>query len=1164
MNFTGERFIPTTEDDTEITIEHFQRYNAIKKLVKGKTVLDAACGEGYGTYLLSEYTAQIYGVDIDEETVKEARKKYIGSNIEYLNASIEKLPFEDHSFDIVVSFETIEHVDEDIQKRFLSEIKRILKNDGLLIMSTPNKAIYSDEFNFNNEFHIKEFYYDEFVDFIQKKFKNIEVYKQYKEIGYFLTSNKEESIYKLGGYSPQYAKYYLCVASDMEIKNLGISQVDIVNEKKYIYTMHRLLETQEEIEDRNKHLKNLDLENETKNEHIRKLQIEVENRNKHINKLDLEINTKNKRIVELQNEVEDRNEHIKFLDKNIEQQQDELQLLQDKNKERDNIMEDVWDALKQDSIIKDKYIITLEEHKTNLQNEVEKLKIIQIEKEELINELKEEVHILQVQLLQEREQHINEIALKNRINELETNLNNIYSSTGWKLLLKLYKIRDSILPRNSKRRLLAQILKKSFNNPKLYLKALTVSNMKKLKYYLKNEDTDKILDRAERFEEKKRIFELQPINEIEIFNFKEDYEKIEFNKEQNPLVSIIIPVYNQWEYTYNCLLSIKKNTTNVSYEIIIADDVSQDDTKRISEYVKNIKVLRNEKNLGFLLNCKNAAQYAKGKYIHFLNNDTNVQENWLSSLIELIESDEAIGMVGSKLVYANGKLQEAGGIIWGDASGWNFGNLDDPEKPEYNYVKDVDYISGASILIRTSLWKEIGGFDERYVPAYFEDSDLAFEVRKHGYRVVYQPRSVVVHFEGISHGTDVNSGIKSYQVKNKEKFIKKWSKQLEEHFQNGENVFIARDRSSNKKTLLMIDHYVPHFDKDAGSRTVFQYLNLFVEQGYNVKFIGDNFFKHEPYTEVLQQKGIEVLYGPYYADNWKKWIKDNSKYIDYIFLNRPHISEKYMDYIKNNTRSKIIYYGHDLHFLRERREYELTHNEEAYRNSKYWKTIELQLMRKADVVYYPSQVEVDEIIKIDEELHVKSIPAYIFDDSKPTIDYNFSERRDLMFIGGFGHRPNVDAVLWLNNEILPKLVAEEPNIKIYILGSNPPKEIKALENENLLIKGFVTDEELIEFYTQCRISIVPLRYGAGIKGKVVEAMYNQIPVMTTSVGAEGIIESEKVLTVADEIDEFVDKLIALYRDEKELTRISKQSREYISTHFTKEAVVQIIQEDFNI
>ena len=249
-----------------------------------------------------------------------------------------------------------------------------------------------------------------------------------------------------------------------------------------------------------------------------------------------------------------------------------------------------------------------------------------------------------------------------------------------------------------------------------------------------------------------------------------DFKKLVFNKMVDPQVSIIVPVYNQIHYTYACLKSILENTRDVTYEIIIANDCSTDITSKIDKFVENINVITTEKNLRFLLNCNNAAKYAKGKYILFLNNDTQVQENWLEPLVSLIEKDDSIGMVGSKLVYPDGRLQEAGGIIWSDASGWNYGRLSNPQDSEYSYVKECDYISGAAMMIKHSLWKEIGGFDERFAPAYYEDTDLAFEVRKHGYKVMLQPASIVVHFEGISNGTDITSGQKLYQVKNSEKF----------------------------------------------------------------------------------------------------------------------------------------------------------------------------------------------------------------------------------------------------------------------------------------------------------------------------------------------------------------------------------------------------------
>ncbi|MEG7531164.1 MAG: glycosyltransferase, partial [Hungatella sp.] len=148
--------------------------------------------------------------------------------------------------------------------------------------------------------------------------------------------------------------------------------------------------------------------------------------------------------------------------------------------------------------------------------------------------------------------------------------------------------------------------------------------------------------------------------------------------------------------------------------MIIADDVSTDATEHLSHYAEGLVICRNTTNQGFLRNCNHAARAARGTYMMFLNNDTQVTEHWLSSLVKLIRSDSSIGMVGSKLVYPDGRLQEAGGIIWSDGSGWNYGRLDDPEKPEYNYVKEVDYISGAAILLPVELWKQIGGFDTRF------------------------------------------------------------------------------------------------------------------------------------------------------------------------------------------------------------------------------------------------------------------------------------------------------------------------------------------------------------------------------------------------------------------------------------------------------------------
>lgn len=749
--------------------------------------------------------------------------------------------------------------------------------------------------------------------------------------------------------------------------------------------------------------------------------------------------------------------------------------------------------------------------------------------------------------------------------DLQNELEAVRNSRTWRLACVFQKTVSAIVPPGSKRRLLIKVFARLARHPVRSVSLLTPSRIRNFFYFLKEEGADFV---SSRMDESLQGIAIQG-KELDISRLLpdrpfEEYETLCFKQEDQPEVSIIIPVYNQFVYTYHCLESILKNTgDSVRYEVMIANDCSTDDTVRLHEIAKNVRIITNEENLRFLRNCNHAAEYAKGKYILFLNNDTQVQKDWLQPLVQLMERDSGIGLTGSKLIYANGKLQEAGGIIWKDGTAWNYGNGANPANPEFNYVKDVDYISGAAILIRTSLWKEIGGFDERFAPAYCEDSDLAFEVRKHGYRVVYQPKSEVAHFEGISNGTDLTSGVKQYQVENSRKLKKKWMKELVCQYANARGIFRARERGRDKKIILFIDHYVPHFDEDAGSKTIYQYLKMFIQKGYAVKFIGDNFYQHEPYTSALQQLGIEVLYGPHYARHALDWIRKNKDQIDYVFLNRPHISIKYIDMLRDDTDIKIIYYGHDLHFLRNRREYELTGDEKKKKESEEWLKKELYLMRKADISYYPSYVEEEEIHKIDPDIPVKAITAYVYDHFKTDIEYDFSKREGILFVGGFVHDPNVDGVLWFVREIWP-LIREKTGAVFYIVGSHATDEIKMLDGrEGVVVKGFVSDEELERLYAGCRLTVVPLRYGAGVKGKVVEALYNGMPLVTTSVGAEGISDIEEAAVIEDDPGRFAALTAELYQDDDRLRELANQTQKLVRERFCTDAVWDIIKEDFD-
>lgn len=420
----------------------------------------------------------------------------------------------------------------------------------------------------------------------------------------------------------------------------------------------------------------------------------------------------------------------------------------------------------------------------------------------------------------------------------------------------------------------------------------------------------------------------------------------------------------------------------------------------------------------------------------------------------------------------------------------------------------------------------------------------------------------------MSNGTDVNgTGLKRYQVENSRKLKEKWAEEFKSQSVNdgNPNPFLARERSQRKPVILVVDHYVPTFDKDAGSKTTYQYLKMFIKKGYAVKFLGDNFLHEEPYSTVLEQMGVEILYGDEYRTGIWDWLEKNGKYIDFAYLNRPHIATKYVDFIKEHTDIKIIYYGHDLHFLRLGREYELTGDLKIKREADYWRAIELSMMEKAAVSYYPSYVEINAIHKINPEIRAKAITAYVYDTFLDRIEEDFEKREGLVFVGGFAHPPNADAVLWFASEIFPAIRRQIPDIQFYVVGSKVTDEIKALEQpgNGIIIKGFVSDEELEAIYQQCRIVVVPLRYGAGVKGKVVEAIYNGAPIVTTSVGAEGIPEVEKTLAVADGTEEFADAVVNLYRDPERLKTLSGETQKYIRTHFSVDGAWEIIKEDFS-
>ncbi len=625
---------------------------------------------------------------------------------------------------------------------------------------------------------------------------------------------------------------------------------------------------------------------------------------------------------------------------------------------------------------------------------------------------------------------------------------------------------------------------------------------------------------------------------------------LEIASSDDPLVSIIIPAYNQFAYTFNCLESLSVNlSSDLAYEIIIVNDASTDDTlEQLATLVKGIKVLTNAENSGFIRSCNYGASQAKGQYLYFLNNDTRILENCLESLLKLIVNNPQVGAVGSKLIYANSKQQEAGGIIWNSADGWNYGRLDSPDEPEYNYVRPVDYCSGASLLVPTELFKQLGGFSQDFIPAYYEDTDLCFAIRELGYQVLYQPQSNVIHYEGITSGTDLSSGIKQYQVINQTKFREKWSKVLTKHLDNdANNVPKAARRLQGNPTILVIDSYVPLYDRESGCVRLLNILKLLLNLGYSVIFFPDNGYPEQPYTSVLQQLGIEVIYGTAQRYNLEEKLIKYLPLIDGVWLCRPELCDKYMDLIRLKTKAPIIYDTIDLHFLRLKRQKDYL--DPSYQNTSWsWETYQKLELN------YANQAEATVVVTEDEKqvlssLGVKNVWVIpnIHEEISLSEKVAFDQRSGLVFIGSYNHPPNIDAVKWLCLEIMPLVWASRPDITVNLLGSNLKDEVKELANDQVIVTGYVPEVE--PYFQKSRVFVAPLRFGAGMKGKIGQSLSLGLPTITTRIGAEGmgLIDHQDVL-IADTAEEFAQAVIELYDNRELWQKLADNSLETIKRY----------------
>lgn len=652
-------------------------------------------------------------------------------------------------------------------------------------------------------------------------------------------------------------------------------------------------------------------------------------------------------------------------------------------------------------------------------------------------------------------------------------------------------------------------------------------------------------------------------------------------------ISIIIPVFNKWNLTRACLTSVVQTSVGngVVYEILLADDGSTDETTGASEFFPGLRVVKTPKNMGFLRNCNNAAQHARGRYLLLLNNDTVVLPGWLDRLYRTIEEDSSIAIAGSKLLYPDEHIQEAGGGLLSDADGvsvgrWRWvGEQNFPVRrhdPLFNIRRETDYISGASILVRKSFWDSVGGFDERYKNAYCEDSDLAMMARSKGLRVVYEPGSEVIHFEHQTYSGQISADHARLQRENKARLIAKWRDVLEhDHLPagskwyqvaaHGERCVPVAAQTRRKRGNLNILYFSPfpsHPSNHGNQATIQQFAQQFQKMGHKVHFAllqsGMYSREHEkmmrdawdtfdilPNSHPLGSNGHPIPFDGWYEEGLGERIRLLcARYdIDMVFCSYIFQS-KMLEYVPNYIL-KVI----DTHDKMGDRYEMLRKNGQPLEFFSCTPEEEGAYLRRADVVVARRAEEARYFDSVTGRKTAIVIPHV---EAPQFLDRNFDNLKHVGVVAS-ANRINLAIVRELLEAIDRKLGDGACPFIVHVAGqvkdmvqTLPANERAVFARSWVRMHGFVPD--IAKFYGDVNLVISPVTMGTGINVKTVQAMAYGMPLLTTECGSKGI-ETPELLHHHESLDALVASLLSLKERPNEIARLAEVSRScYMEFH----------------
>ncbi len=640
--------------------------------------------------------------------------------------------------------------------------------------------------------------------------------------------------------------------------------------------------------------------------------------------------------------------------------------------------------------------------------------------------------------------------------------------------------------------------------------------LKNLKFYIKKS---------------KKIKKLQTKKVISTFNNQDSnlQRELVFNTSFTPTVSVIIPFYNKLNYIYNCLNYLHKNIgSQYKYEIILIDDNSIDNID--TSIYKGIRRIKNKEKLGFIKSINLGIQESLGEYIYILNNESEVQKGFLDELFFVFNNFTNVGAVVSKLINTNGSLQQAGTVFF---DGYNqIVTKKESFYPEVNYIRRVDGCSGFNLLFKKYQDNGIINlFDEQFAHNHFEEIDFCFQLKYfQNKNIYYTAFSEIVHLGRVTNSNQdyntISPDNENLFNTNLHKFKRKWQTQL--NAIQATSIETRIEELYDNKSIVFFVGIIPPYDKDSGSNRLKEIIQAFIELGYYVLLVKDKTYLGESdYIEFYQRLGVNVFYEHSKKVDLPKYLKQNITnktiawfYNPEVFFEYYAIAEKYL------PQAKLIYDMVDIHHLRFKRALELEPLNKVYeREYIRLKKLESFAANKADYVLTISDFDQNYMTQFCNSSKIITLSNVHY--LKTTVDktLSFEQRNDILFIGS-SHAPNIDALYFLYNKIMPLVWQKIPDLKVNIIG-NVKDYIKDINDTKFVFRGFVPNIE--SYFISNKLMVAPLRYGAGVKGKIGQAFEYFLPVVTTSIGAEGmqLITGDNAL-INDDALGLANSIIELY------------------------------------